>query len=98
VDQGKHDSVKLPMMTLKNIPTPNADAKQITALVKEGGRIAGYQLSDGRILTKAEGVRLAEQGGIQGVGIATRNGTDYLKALPDESEGNNLGSLPTVIR
>ncbi len=96
--ENSQGSVMLPMMTLKNIPVPNADAKQITALVKESGRITGYQLSDGRILSKEEGVQLAEQGGIRGVGIATRNGTDYLKSLPDESEGNNLSSLPTVIR
>ena len=38
------DVSKLPMMALKDIPTPNADAKEITALVKEDGRITGYQL------------------------------------------------------
>ncbi len=87
---------KLPLMALKDIPKPNADSKQITALVKQGGRITGYQLSDGRILSKEEGVRLAREGGILGVGISTRNGNEYLKSLPDGSEGNNLGSLPTV--
>ena len=83
-------------MALKDIPQPKADAKRITALVKKGGRITGYQLSDGRVLSKEEGVRLARQGGIQGVGVATRKGSEYLKSLPDESEGNNLGNLPTV--
>jgi hypothetical protein len=87
---------KLPLMALKDIPKPNADAKQITALVKQGGRITGYQLSDGRTLSKEEGVRLAREGGILGVGVSTRNGNEYLKSLPDGSEGNNLGSLPTV--
>jgi hypothetical protein len=93
-----HDLSKLPMMILKDVPEPNADAKQITALVKEGGRIAGYQLSDGRILDKEEGIQLARQGGIRGVGVATRNGAEYLKSLPDESEENNLGNLPSVAR
>ena len=90
------DFTKLPLKAMKDIPQPNADAKQITALVKQGGRITGYQLSDGQILSKEEGVRLARQGGIRGVGISTRNGNEYLKSLPDESDGNNLGSLPTV--
>jgi hypothetical protein len=90
------DLSKLPMMALTDIPQPNADAKQITALVKEEGRITGYQLSDGRVLNKEEGVQLAKQGGIRGVGVATRNGTEYLKSLPDEDEGNNLGNLPSV--
>lgn len=87
---------KLPMQTLKDVPQPNADAKQITALVKESGRITGYQLSDGRVLNKQEGVQLAKQGGIRGVGVATRNGNEYLKSLPDEEEGNNLSNLPSV--
>lgn len=92
----KNDASKLPMQTLKDIPQPNADAKQITGLVKEGGRITGYQLSDGKILSKQEGVQLAKQGGIRGVGVATRNGNEYLKSLPDENEGNNLSNLPSV--
>ena len=91
-----HDVSKLPMMALQDIPKPNADAKEITALVKEDGRITGYQLSDGRVLNKEDGVQLAKQGGIRGVGVATRNGNEYLKSLPDEDEGNNLGNLPTV--
>ena len=90
------DFSKLPMMALQDVPEPNADAKQISALVKEGGRITGYQLSDGRVLNKEEGIQLAKQGGIQGVGIATRNGTEYLKSLPDGSEENNLGNLPSI--
>lgn len=87
---------KLPMMALKDIPEPNTDAKQIVALVKEDGRITGYKLSDGRILSKEEGVEIARQGGIKGVGIAVRNGNEYLKSLPDGNEGNNLGNLPSI--
>ncbi len=94
--QNNSDLTSLPAMTLKDIPEPKADAQQITALVKEGGRITGYQLSDGRVLGKEEGIQLARQGGIRGVGIATRNGTEYLKSLPDGSEANNLGNLPSI--
>lgn len=92
----EQDLSKLPMMALKDIPTPNADAKEITALVKEEGRVTGYQLSDGRMISKEEGVQLAKQGGIQGVGVATRNGNEYLKSLPDGREDNNLDNLPSV--
>ena len=91
-----NDLSALPMKALSEIPTPNPDAKQITALVKEGGRVTGYQLSDGNILSKSEGVLLAKQGGIQGVGISTRNGNEYLKSLPDASEDNNLSNLPSI--
>jgi hypothetical protein len=83
-------------MALQDIPKPKADAKRITALVKDGGRISGYQLSVGSILSKEEGVRLAREGGIQGVGIATRKGNEYLKSLPDDKEDNNLGNLPSI--
>ncbi|WP_312640750.1 DUF3892 domain-containing protein [Hydrogenoanaerobacterium sp.] len=94
--QDKNDLSKLPMMALKDIPQPNEDAKKITALVKTGGRVTGYQLSDGRVMDKDEAVQLARQGGIQGVGISARNGNEYLKSLPDGSENNNLGNLPSI--
>ena len=74
-------------------PVPNKDAKSITGLVRKNGRIAGYELSDGRVLSKQEGVALAKQGGIRGVAIASRNGTEYLRSLPDGDESDNLGDL-----
>ena len=84
------------MNALSDIPTPTANAKEIVGLVKQSGKVSGYQLSDGRTVSKAEGVSLAKQGEIKGVGISSRNGTEYLKSLPDQSEGNNLGNLPAV--
>lgn len=90
------DMSKLPMMALEDIPVPNADAKEIVALVKTSGKVTGYQLSDGQVLDKEDGVNLARQGGIAGVGIASRKGNEYLKSLPDSSENNNLGNLPSI--
>ncbi|HWR22215.1 MAG TPA: DUF3892 domain-containing protein [Feifaniaceae bacterium] len=92
----ENDLSKLPMMALKDIPKPDADAREITALVREDGRVTGYRFSDGRILNKEEGVALAKRGGIKGVGVAARNGNEYLKSLPDGTEGNNLNNLPSV--
>lgn len=86
----------LPMSALDDIPNPSANAKDIVALVKEHGHVSGYKLSDGSILSKEEGVQLAKEGGINGVGIAHRQGTEYLKSLPDNTENNNLNSLPSV--
>lgn len=96
MSNGQSDLSSLPMNTLKDIPTPNKDAKQVVALVKNSGKVAGYKLSDGRIITRDEGVELARQGDISGVGIATNRGTEYLKSLPDGKEDNNLGNLPSV--
>jgi hypothetical protein len=84
------------MAAMKEIPTPNANAATITGLVKEGGHVIGYQLSDGQTLTKEEGVALAKQGGIHGVGVSERDGNEYLKSLPDGTESNNLNNLPSV--
>lgn len=90
------DMSKLPLMALEDIPVPKPDAKEIVALVKASGKVTGYQLSDGRVLDKEEGVNLARQGGISGVGIASRNGNEYLKSLPDSTENNNLSNLPSI--
>lgn len=87
---------ELVKQTLDQIPKANANAKRVTGLVKEGGRITGYQLSDNSIVEKQQAVNMAKQGQIAGVGIAHRGNTEYLKSIPDESENNNLGSLPSV--
>ena len=86
----------LPMSALDDIPKANDHASSIVGLIKEHGKIDGYQLSDGRAVSKSEGVSLARSGDIKGVGIAHRGDTEYLKSLPDDSEGNNLSSLPSV--
>lgn len=82
--------------TYQAVPKAKPNARSITALVKFRGRIAGYQLSDGSVVTKQEGVDMAKRGDIAGVGIGIRKGAEYLKALPDVNEGNNLGSLPSI--
>lgn len=90
------DGKELAKQTLDQIPQAKNNAKRIVGLVKEGGRIAGYQLSDNTILTKQQAVDMAKQGRIAGVGIAHRGDTEYLKSIPDDSENNNLGNLPAV--
>ncbi|MDO5519873.1 MAG: DUF3892 domain-containing protein [bacterium] len=84
------------MAAMDVIPTAGADAKEITGLVKHSGKVTGYQLSDGNVVSKEEGVALAKEGQIRGVGVAHRKDTEYLKSLPDDSEANNLSHLPTV--
>lgn len=93
-----HNPSDLPMMAMKEIPQANSDAQEIVAVTKENGRVSGYKLSNGQFLSKQEGVNLARQGGIQGVGISSRNGNEYLKSLPDNTENNNLSNLPVVDR
>ncbi|MCH5249122.1 MAG: DUF3892 domain-containing protein [Lachnospiraceae bacterium] len=92
----KDFTASLAKNTLYDIPTPKSDAKDIVGLVKNSGRITGYQLSDGRTVSKEEGVSLAKAGEINGVGVAHRGDTEYLKSIPDETDGNNLTNLPSV--
>ena len=90
------DGKALVKQTLDQIPQTSPNAKHITGLVKEGGRITGYQLSDNTIVEKQQAVNMAKQGQIAGVGIAHRGDTQYLKSIPDGNENNNLGNLPSV--
>lgn len=86
----------LAINALDEIPQPNSNAKDIVGLVKSSGKVTGYQLSDGSVVSKEEGVSLAKSGGINGVGVAHRNETEYLKSIPDGKENNNLSNLPTM--
>ena len=90
------DGQELAKQTLDQIPQANPSAKRIVGLVKKGGRITGYQLSDNTIVEKQQAVNMAKQGQIAGVGIAHRKDTEYLKAIPNGSENDNLGNLPSV--
>ena len=89
----EHNLVK---NTLDQIPQAVPGAKQIVGLVRKSGKITGYQLSDGRLISKPDAVSLAKQGQIAGVGIAHRGDTEYLKSIPNGSENDNLGNLPSV--
>lgn len=89
-------SAALAKNTLDEIPKAKSDAREIVGLVKHSGKIDGYQLSDGSTVSKDEGVQMAKNGEIKGVGVAHRRDTEYLKSIPDDSENNNLGSLPTI--
>ena len=88
--------IALARNALDEIPNPQSDAQTIIGLVKNGGRVTGYQLSDGATVSKAEGVFLAKGGGIRGVGIAHRNGSECPKSLPDDTENNKPSNLPSI--
>ena len=89
------DGYNLVKNTLDEIPQAHTDAKRIVGLVKESGRVTGYKLSDETFVTKPEAVSMAKQGQIAGVGIAHRKDNEYLKAIPNGNENDNLGNLPS---
>ena len=43
---------ELAYAALDEVPQPKSDAKEITGLLKTGGKITGYQLSDGATISK----------------------------------------------
>ena len=92
-DKSMQNNVK---NTLDRIPIPNKNAKEVIGLVKQSGKITGYKLSDDTVVSKQEGVNMAKQGNISGVGIAHRGNTEYLKAVPNGTENDNLGNLPSI--
>ncbi len=82
--------------TLDEIPKANSNAKHIVGLVKQSGKVTGYKLSDETFVSKPDAVAMAKHGDIAGVGIAHRGDTEYLKAIPNGNENDNLGNLPAV--
>lgn len=88
---------RLPININKEVPTTNSDAESIKALIKKSGEVVGYELSNGERVSKEEGVQMAKSGQISGVAVGvSKKGEEYLRSLPDQSENNNLSSLPTV--
>lgn len=88
---------RLPININKEVPTPNSDAESIKALIKKSGEVVGYELSNGERVSKEEGVQMAKNGQISGIAVGvSKKGEEYLRSLPDQSENNNLSSLPTV--
>ena len=76
------DGPELVKQTLDQIPRPSTNANRIVELVKESGRITGYQLSDNSFGGKQQAVNMAKQVQIAGVGIAHRGAAEYPKAIP----------------
>ena len=96
MDENNMHGNELVKNTLDEIPEAKSNAKRITGLVKENGRVTGYQLSDNSIVEKPQAVQMAKQGEIIGVGIAHRGNNEYLKSIPNDKENDNLGNLPSV--
>ena len=65
-------------------------------IINEGDDIVDIVVNAVLDASKEEGVAMAKAGEIQGVGVAHRKDSEYLKSLPDGTEGNNLGNLPSV--
>lgn len=73
-----------------------AGAQSITKLLKQGGDVVGYVLSDGSHVSCEQAIQMAMNNQLQHVGVSTsKAGTPYLRSLADGDESNNLGNLPS---
>ena len=55
-----------------------------------------YKLSDGRIVTRQEGVAMCRRGELPGYNIITVDGVDYLRDNPDTRVSDNIDSQPLI--
>ncbi|MBU4186245.1 MAG: DUF3892 domain-containing protein [Proteobacteria bacterium] len=62
----------------------------------ENGANTHYRLSDGRIVTRAEAVKMCENGELPNYHIYERDGIKYLRDNPDTSEMDNIDNQPLI--
>ncbi len=62
----------------------------------EKGANTHYRLSDGRIITREEGVRMCNNGLLPDYHIYETNGVEYLRDNPDTSEADNIDKQPLI--
>lgn len=55
-----------------------------------------YRLSDGRIVTREEAVRLCRAGWLPGYDIIVVNGVEYLRDKPDTRVSDNIDHQPLI--
>ncbi len=84
------------MNTFDSIPNTSSNALEIVAVQKSNSQISGYQLSNGQIVSKNQALEMAKNGEIRNVGVATNQGNEYLRSLPDSTATNNLDNLPII--
>jgi len=60
------------------------------------GASTHYKLSDGRIVTRAEGVAMCKRGELPGYHVVEVNGVPYLRDNPDTRPEDNIDHQPLI--
>ena len=74
------------------------DNKSKIAKVKKNpdGDITDVMLDNGNVYSINEAIMMTKDGLIEGVNVGkARNGREYLRSNPNDSEGDNLDNIPT---
>lgn len=71
-------------------------SKIIKVKKNQDGDITDVMLENGNIYSVDEAIMMTRDGLIQGVNVGkARNGREYLRSNPNDSEGDNLDSMQT---
>jgi hypothetical protein len=75
----------------------NSGKARITKVKKNSeGDITDVMTDNGNVYSIDEAIMMAKDEVIEGVNVGkSRNGREYLRSNPNDSEGDNLDSLPT---
>jgi len=72
-------------------------AKLKAKRVSRDGTVTGYLLGNGKPVTMAQAVRMAEQGKLPGISVVRPEGKrPYIRTVADSKIANNLSELPEV--
>ena len=78
----------------------NEELKNMALRIKGRGEDDGanicYKLSDGQIVTTAQGVAMQKRGELPGYNVITVKGVEYLRDNPDTREEDNIDSQPLI--
>jgi hypothetical protein len=71
-------------------------SKIIKVKKNQDGDITDVMLENGNVYSINEAIMMTRDGLIEGVNVGkARNGREYLRSNPNDSEGDNLDSIPT---
>jgi hypothetical protein len=71
-------------------------SKIIKVKKNQDGDITDVMLENGNVYSVDEAIMMTRDGLIQGVNVGkARNGREYLRSNPNDSEGDNLDSMQT---
>ncbi|PHV71189.1 hypothetical protein CS063_05720 [Sporanaerobium hydrogeniformans] len=97
IEKEESQTLSFPHTVNKVVSEGGENAKEITKLVKQDGKVIGYELSNGQHISVAEAISMAKNNELQHVGVSTsKDGSEYIRSLADGDESNNLGNLPSI--
>ena len=97
VQPADDNTLSFPNTVNKIVSEGGENAKEIIKLIKQSGKVKGYELSDGKQISVEEAISMAKENMLKNVGVSiSKDGSEYIRSLADGDESNNLGNLPSI--